>query len=343
MLLARWQKSNLILHMRGRRNRRSLFRSAGPWPARAPWACSRWKDRIWPNLALDWPTPLPPTPASSVGFFEPRRPKMPTFACFFGPRCRPLPIFSLFFRICFSMPFWIDFVSIFDPILAPTWPPKSTKIHEKSMPRCLPKMTSFFDRFLIDFWSQFGPPEPQKSLKFYWFFNVFLIFGVLNIRSILGSIWVPTWLHFCTPNPSKPSPKSIPRAIKILIDFCFDFSPCWLRVGSQLGAMLGTFFEPKHPKMPPERPQDVPGHPQDTQRHPKTAQSAPKTPPRRRKPSPDDDFGRILVRFWKFLGRFWKILEDFWEDFAVQRASSNLLSKKACLHKIAFQKSQSKK
>ena len=137
-------------------------------------------------------------PCSVQRLFRAKTPQDADFSLF----CR------LLFGICFSMPFWLDFLSIFDPNLAPTWPPKSTKINEKSMPRCLPKMTSFFDRFLIDFCSQFGPPEPQKSLKFYCFFNVFLIFGVLNIRSILGSIWVPTWLHFGSPNPRKSAPKS---------------------------------------------------------------------------------------------------------------------------------------
>merc|ERR1711953_549861 len=41
--------------------------------------------------------------------------------------------------------------------------PKSRKIHEKSMLGGLPMLNSFFDRFLIDFWLQLGPPEPQKS------------------------------------------------------------------------------------------------------------------------------------------------------------------------------------
>ena len=50
-------------------------------------------------------------------------------------------------------------------------------------------------------------------------------------------------------------------------------------------------------------------------------------------------FGSILTPFWKIFGRF---LEDFLEEFAVQPASSNLFSKKACLHKFAFQKSQPK-
>ena len=71
----------------------------------------------------------------------------------------------LLFRICFSMPFWIDFWSIFDPNLVPTWLPESIKIHEKTMPRCLPKMTSFLNRFLIDFRPQLGLQNQPKSKK----------------------------------------------------------------------------------------------------------------------------------------------------------------------------------
>ena len=51
------------------------------------------------------------------------------------------------------------------------------------------------------------------------------------------------------------------------------------------------------------------------------------------------DFLAVLPPFWIHFGRF---LEDFLEEFAVQPASSNLFSKKACLHKFASQKSQPK-
>ena len=37
------------------------------------------------------------------------------------------------------------------------------KIHQKSMPRRLPMLTSFFDRFLMGFCSQLRPPEPHGS------------------------------------------------------------------------------------------------------------------------------------------------------------------------------------
>ena len=58
---------------------------------------------------------------------------------------------------------------------------------------------------------------------------------------IVGSIFVPTWLHFGSPNPPTSSQKSIPRGINFLIDFYIDFSSILLVFGSQLGAMLATF------------------------------------------------------------------------------------------------------
>ena len=74
------------------------------------------------------------------------------------PRC-------LLFAIIFWMFFCIDFQSIFDANLAPTCLRKSMKIHEKSMPRAIPILHSFFDRFLIDLCSIFGSLKPHFLLK----------------------------------------------------------------------------------------------------------------------------------------------------------------------------------
>ena len=63
----------------------------------------------------------------------------------------------------FASFFRCDFQSIFDRFCLPTWHPKSNKIVQKSMPRCIPSWTPFFDRFLIGFCSQLGPPDPEKS------------------------------------------------------------------------------------------------------------------------------------------------------------------------------------
>ena len=80
----------------------------------------------------------------------------------------PRRVFYRFFAILvtffFSSLFRCLFGSIFARFSTPTCLPKSTKIDQKSMPRCLPLLTSFFDRFLIDFCSQLGPPEPNLEL-----------------------------------------------------------------------------------------------------------------------------------------------------------------------------------
>ena len=56
------------------------------------------------------------------------------------------------------------FGPIFARFLTPTCLPKSTKIAQKSMPRCLPMMRSFFDRCLIDFGTLLPSPEAQSEL-----------------------------------------------------------------------------------------------------------------------------------------------------------------------------------
>ena len=93
------------------------------------------------------------------------------------PRC-------LLFAIIFWMIFCIDFRSIVDANLAPTCLRKSTKIHEKSMPRAIPILHSFLNRFLIDFCSNFRSLEHQNLLKLYRFYSVFLLLGLFKIRSI---------------------------------------------------------------------------------------------------------------------------------------------------------------
>jgi len=93
--------------------------------------------------------------------------------------------------------------------------------------------------------------------------------------------------------------------------------PCWPPFSAQDG---------------PRGLQDGPRCPARTRELSKTSQDppkAPKTTPRR--------------RFWNdFIKRCWKMFGRFMRKIAVQPAFSNLLSKKACLHKFAFQKSQPK-
>ena len=87
-----------------------------------------------PKEILEWPLRprhRGPRPAVPMDFGAPRRlqdaSKMPSF----------------FHRILhgFFDRSWLDFPCQ----LGSTWPPKSIKIHEKSMPRGLPKLSSFFN------------------------------------------------------------------------------------------------------------------------------------------------------------------------------------------------------
>ena len=79
-----------------------------------------------------------------------------------GQEAAKTATFSHLFLNTFLDRSFIDFPSN----LAPFWPPKSKKIGEKSMSRWLPIITSFFDRFLIDFCFQLRPPDSSKP----WFF-----------------------------------------------------------------------------------------------------------------------------------------------------------------------------
>ena len=70
---------------------------------------------------------------------------------------------ALRFRIFFSMPFWIDFRSIFARFCFSTWLQKLTEIAKRSMPRCIPSWAHFFDRFSVGFCSQLPSKNPEKS------------------------------------------------------------------------------------------------------------------------------------------------------------------------------------
>ena len=130
--------------------------------------------------------------------------------------------FSSFFRCLFGPifnRFWLDFPCQ----LGSTWLPKSTKIHEKSMPRGLPKLSSFFNGFLMDSSCQLQPPEPSKSLFFLWKNKVFLTNHTSELASIFDAIWMPTWLHFPSKIHQNPIKIKSQEAFKKLIDFGYDF------------------------------------------------------------------------------------------------------------------------
>ena len=71
-------------------------------------------------------------------------------------------LLPFFFQSFFRCHFW----SIFGRFFTPTWHPKSTKIAQKSMPRCIPSWTPFFNRFLVGFRSQLGRLWSKKTSFF---------------------------------------------------------------------------------------------------------------------------------------------------------------------------------
>ena len=198
------------------------------------------------------------------------------------------------------------------------------------MPRCLPFLASFFDQFLIDFCSQLRPPETKKTLIFHWFSWVFLKNRFSKLASILDRILEPTWLHFASKNPPKSCQKSIPRSIKILIDFGIDFwsilAPFWSSSWAQVGPKLARFSAQDAPKTPPERSWK-----------PKTVQD-------RILIDFSSIFDRFLMDFWWIFASFFErfqldfrtILERFFFDFLFQLGSQNLL-KDAQRHSTIFQ------
>jgi len=70
-------------------------------------------------------------------------------------------------------------------------------------------LSSFFDRFLIDFYSQLRLPEPSKSLFFLRKNKVFSKKRFSKLASIFDAILVPTWLNFGAKLASKLRMKSI--------------------------------------------------------------------------------------------------------------------------------------
>ena len=162
----------------------------------------------------------------------PRRPKTPPRQPKTPPRC-------LLIKFFLASVFQCLFGSIFDPNLAPTWPPKPTKIHEKSMPRCLPIMTSFFDRFLIDFCSQLGPPNPENSRPHSCESTIFLK-SHFDVHMDFWLDFGPNLAPFCPPKSNKILQKSDPKSHQ-------NFDRFLLRFFFDSGSVLGTKLEPCWP------------------------------------------------------------------------------------------------
>ena len=140
------------------------------------------------------------------------------------------------------------FLSILEAVLAPSWSQKSTKIQEKSMPRCHPSWTPFFNRFLIDFYSQLRPPESQKSSPRCSESTIFQKIAFRNWHRFLidfGANLAP----FCLPKSTKILPKIDPKMHQIFDRFLHRF---FLHFGSILGPKLGPCWP--HFRSPFETP-----------------------------------------------------------------------------------------
>ena len=121
------------------------------------------------------------------------------------------------------------------------------------MPRCLPILTPFFDRFLIGFYFQLGPLEPEKSSPRC---SESTIFKKSPFEVDIDFWWilVPTCLHFPSQNPPKSTKKSIPRWIKFWIDFSTDFSSMLARFWRPTWSHVGHIFHPRAVQNGPQHP-----------------------------------------------------------------------------------------
>ena len=151
------------------------------------------------------------------------------------------------------------------------------------MPRCLPMLTSIFHRFLIDFYSQLGPPNPENSRPHCSESTIFL-------KSHFD-VHMGFWFDF----GANLAPFSLPKSMKIhpkidpkMDQFCDRFGDgFFIDLEWILKANLGPCWPLKSIRNCPRRPQDAP----------KTRLGAIVSIFRR----PD----RILAPSWLDFGRFW--------------------------------------
>ena len=196
---------------------------------------------------------------------------------------------TLIFRCIFG---W--FLFSLGSILLPNLLPKTSKIHEKSMPRGIPSWPSIFDWFLIDFPSILQPLELSKS----WFFQrknkVFSKTRLSQFTSIFHSILMPTCFHFPSQNRPTSHKKSILTGIYFLMYFSIDFF-----------SLLAQFWKPTWLNLAPKTRQDgARNRPGGTQNRGKTLLGS--------ENGPELDFRSIWDGFWMV---FWWILDGFGMDF----------------------------
>ena len=167
------------------------------------------------------------------------------------------------------------------------------------MPRGLPKLSSFFNGFLV----KTSTSRTFKMIVFPYEKQCFLNHPS-KLASTFDAIWVPTWLHF--PSKIHPNPLKIKfqEAFKNWLILASIFDRFGLRFGGQVGAMLAT-------KTPPRRPKTASKMPPSTKR-----------PPRGPKRPQEAHLGPILGGFggpffFDFWLIFWLIFERILMDFSL--------------------------
>ena len=162
------------------------------------------------------------------------------------------------------------------------------------MPRCLPILIPYLDRFFIDFYLQLRSPEPSKS----WFFlkekRGFFKKSLFEVGIDFCSILVPTCLHFSFKNPPKSIQKPILKGIDFLIDFDIDFKTAQEGPKTAQDAPRRRSKRQDGPKRPPRRPQDGPKRPQEFVL-----------------------FSCFLVHFWSMFGRLSMVYALIFDRFSI--------------------------
>ena len=175
------------------------------------------------------------------------------------------------------------------------------------MPRCLPILIPFLDRFFIDFYSQVRHPESRKSSPRC---RESTIFQKIAFRSWHGFLFDfrANMPPFSLPKSSKIAQKPILNGIVFLIDFYIDFKTAQEGSKTAQDAPRRRSKRQDGPKRPPRRPQDGPKRPQKFASQSSFFDLGRQGPPRApRDPSKTDFwsiFGRFLVDFWLIFGRF---------------------------------------
>ena len=141
--------------------------------------------------------------------------------------------------------------------------PNPPKIKQKLLPRSCPLLISFLDTSPIDFWSQLRAPNPDFSSPRCSHNTVSQKSHFEVDLDFCFALW-PNWLHYPSQNPTKSFPKPIPKHIRISIDLWTDFNAMLIPFWNEIRNHFGDFFDQKTtqvPQNPPRPAQNLPRPP----------------------------------------------------------------------------------